>query len=453
MGKKIRIIDIEIKKMEFPNFGVAYEDENKIYTKNTLVGQKLQVRAVKRRRKIEATVLDVLQKAPNEIEPKCDKFGLCGGCTYQNIPYEDELTIKKEMVMSLLSKQGITDFEFLGIEGSREIEGYRNKMEYSFGDAEKGGDLCLGMRKRNSFYEVVTAPFCNIVDEDYRILLREVLEFFSDSGEEFYHKTRHVGTLRNVIIRKGKYTGEILINIVATSGLKIDLMKLVHLINNISLTGKVVGILHTINDAISDAIVCDDFKILYGRDYFFEKLFDLEFKVSAFSFFQTNTLGAEQLYTTVKDFVGDTNDLNIFDLYCGTGTIAQIVSQNARKVIGVELVEAAVEAAKQNAERNGIENCEFIAGDVLRVVHSLEDTPHTIILDPPRDGVHQKALDKILDFGADKIIYISCKPTSLVRDLQMCIDKGYEIKQIKLHDLFPRTYHVETVVLMSKKYA
>ena len=451
MGKKIKIMDIEIEKMEFPNFGLAYEDGNKIYAKNTLVGQKLQVRAVRRRRKIEATVLEILQKAPNEIDPKCDKFGICGGCTFQNIPYDDELVIKKEMVISLLSKQGIENFEFLGIEGSKEIEGYRNKMEYSFGDEEKGGSLSLGMRKRNSFYEVVTAPHCNIVDEDYRILLKEILAFFGDSEEEFYHKTRHVGTLRNIIIRKGKHTGEILINVVTTSELKADLMELVHIVNNIKLTGKIVGILHTVNNALSDAIICDEFKILYGRDYFFERLFNMEFKISAFSFFQTNTLGAEQLYTTVKEFVGNTENLNIFDLYCGTGTIAQIVSQNAKKVIGVELVKEAVESAKQNAERNGIKNCEFIAGDVLHVVHSLEDAPHTIILDPPRDGVHQKALDKILDFGADKIVYISCKPTSLARDLQMCIDKGYEIKQIKLHDLFPRTYHVESVVLLSRK--
>ena len=452
MMRKQEIVDLEIQTLAYPNDGIGFYGDKKIHVRNTIPGQKLAVRFSKRRRKIEGHVIEIIEKAANEINPKCNKFSLCGGCTYQNITYQDELKIKETMVLNLLTQGEITNFEFLGIEGAPEIEGYRNKMEYSFGDSEKDGDLSLGMRKRNSFYEVVTAPNCNIVDEDYRKILKAVLDFFATTDETFYHRTKHTGALRNLIIRKGKRTGEILINLVTTSSLEVNIVNLVELLNSLSLDGKIVGILHTRNNALSDAVICDDFSILFGRDYFFDTILGLSFKISAFSFFQTNSLAAEKLYETVRDFIGIEKNNLIFDLYCGTGTIAQIVSEKAKKVIGIEIVEEAVIAAKENAKLNHIPNCEFIAGDVLKEVSLISEIPDLIILDPPRDGIHPKAIDKIIDFSAKRIIYVSCKPTSLVRDLKIFIAKGYSIEKIKCHDLFSRTYHVETVVLMSKNY-
>ena len=193
--------------------------------------------------------------------------------------------------------------------------------------------------------------------------------------------------------------------------------------------------------------------VLYGQDYFYEELLGLKFKITPFSFFQTNSLGAEVLYETVRQYIGDTKDKVIFDLYSGTGTIAQILAPVAKEVVGVEIVEEAVRAAKENAELNGLRNCTFIAGDVLKVIDGLEETPELIVLDPPRDGVNPKALEKIIGFGVEKMVYIACKPTSLVRDLEMLQGRGYRVERIACIDLFPGTYHVETVCLLSKLHA
>ena len=217
------------------------------------------------------------------------------------------------------------------------------------------------------------------------------------------------------------------------------------------MSGKIIGILHTTNDSLADVVQADKIDILYGQDYFYEEILGLKFKISPFSFFQTNTLGAEILYKTARDFVGETKDKVIFDLYSGTGTIAQMLAPVAKKVVGVEIVEEAVEAAKVNAELNGLDNCEFIAGDVLKVVDELEDKPDFIVLDPPRDGIHPKAIQKIIDFGVEQMVYISCKPTSLARDLEVFEAAGYKVKRATAVDQFPNTVHIETVVLLSHK--
>ena len=194
----------------------------------------------------------------------------------------------------------------------------------------------------------------------------------------------------------------------------------------------------------------DKTEILYGRDYIVEKILGLEFKISAFSFFQTNSMGAEVLYGKVREYVGETKDKVVFDLYSGTGTIAQMLAAVAKKVIGVEIVEEAVEAARVNAGINGLENCKFIAGDVLKIVGEIEEKPDVIVLDPPRDGVHPRALEKIAEFGVEKIVYVSCKPTSLGRDLKVLIEKGYKVEMGCCVDMFAQTYNVESIVLLSK---
>jgi 23S rRNA (uracil1939-C5)-methyltransferase len=450
MSKKNKFEELKIEKLIFPNKGIAYYKDEKVIIKNTLVGQKVYVQISKRKGVYKGRLIEILEKSPIEILPLCEDFGLCGGCTYQNIAYETELKIKEDMVLKLLKDEKIDDFTYQGIEKAPNHQYYRNKMEYSFGDQEKGGELALGMRKRNSYYEVVTSKRCNIVDADYRSLVTEVLNFFRNTEEKFYHKATHLGSLRHLVIRKGFFTGEIIINIITNDSLKTNLQPLVENLNNLKLTGKIVGIYNTINNSLADVVKCDEFKLLYGQGFYMDKLLGLDFKISPFSFFQTNSEGAEKLYSTVKDYIGDSKDLNIFDLYCGTGTIAQILAQNAKEVIGVEIVEEAITSANANAKLNNITNCKFIAGDVLKVVDELEVKPDIIILDPPRDGIHPKAIQKIIAFDAKKIIYVSCKPSSLARDLTVFIESGYKIEKIKCHDMFSRTYHVETVVLLSR---
>ena len=219
----------------------------------------------------------------------------------------------------------------------------------------------------------------------------------------------------------------------------------------LNLEAELCGVLHIINDGLADIVQSDETRILYGQEYIYEELLGLKFKISVFSFFQTNSLGAEVLYSKARDYIGDTKDMTVFDLYSGTGTIAQIIAPVAKKVVGVEIVEEAVHAAKENAELNGLDNCEFIAGDVLKVIDDIKDKPDMIILDPPRDGINPKALQKIIDFGVDKMVYISCKPTSLARDLEVLQQQGYKVEKASAVDMFPGTVHVETVVKLHRK--
>ncbi len=452
MAKKNEIINIKIDDLLFPNKGVGIFENYKVTVKNTLPGQVVNARITKKRDgKLEASLLDIEKNAEYEIKPGCGHFKYCGGCSYQNITVEKENEIKEKQVLKLLDDAGIKEYIYEGIDVSPVIEGYRNKCEFSFGDEEKGGDLALGMRKRNSFYEVVTLTDCNIIDGDYLSIIKSTLDFFRKKAIPFYHKSRHDGVLRHLVVRKGAYTGEILVNLVTTSGVSFDIEEYAKELLSIKLDGNVCGILHTENDGVADVVKSDNTKVIYGNGYFTDKLFDLNFKVTAFSFFQTNTKGAEKLYEIVKEYAGDSKDKTVFDLYCGTGTISQIMAANSKKVVGIEIVEEAIEAAKENAALNGIDNCKFIAGDVLKKVEELTDKPDIIIVDPPRDGIHPKAINKIIDFNAPEIVYVSCKPSSLARDLAIFQESGYEVVKIKLLNQYPRSAHTESVALLVKK--
>ena len=350
-----------------------------------------------------------------------------------------------------VNEAGEADYPFLGIKGSPKEFAYRNKMEFSFGDEYKDGPLSLGLHKKGSTYDVLTACDCKIVHEDFTKILTCVLAYFKERNASYYHKISHEGYLRHLLVRRAENTGEILVNLVTTSQEEWDLMPLVQEVLGLPLEGKVVGFLHIINDSLADVVKSDETKVLYGQDYFYEELLGLKFKITPFSFFQTNSLGAEVLYSTVRDFVGETKDRTIFDLYSGTGTIAQILAPVAKEVIGVEIVEEAVTAAKENAEANGLTNCSFLAGDVLKVIDEIEEKPDFIVLDPPREGIHPKALPKIVDlYRCEKMLYISCKPTSLARDLVEFAKYGYRVEKVCCVDMFPGTVHVETVCLLSK---
>ena len=446
--------------IEFPNKGVVFVEEERAIVKNTIPGQKVRFMINKvRKGKCEGRLLEVLENSKLETEAApCSHFGVCGGCTYQTIPYNTQMKIKEEQVKKMLDDVITTEYSFEGIKGSPESLGYRNKMEFSFGDEVKDGPLALGLHKRGSFYDIVTADECKIVNEDYNHILSLVLEVCSKHQLSFYHKLSHIGYLRHLLVRRAAKTGEILINLITTSqtesiGVAEDefLKELVDGLLSLDLNGKIVGVLHTVNDSLADVVQSDRTDILFGQDYFFEELLGLKFKISTFSFFQTNSLGAEVLYSTAREFVGETKDKLIFDLYSGTGTIAQLLAPVAKKVIGVEIIEEAVEAAKENAALNQLNNCEFIAGDVLKMIDTIEEKPDLIVLDPPRDGIHPKALGKIIDYGVDRLVYISCKPTSLARDLEMLQERGYKVERVVCVDMFPGTVHVETVVLLSKK--
>lgn len=454
--KKGQVYEGMIQKVEFPNKGIVQVDgeEKPVIVKNGIPGQKIRFCVNKLRKgKAEGRLLEVMEKSALETrEPVCSIFPACGGCMYQTMDYQAQVKMKAEQIQSIMDAavDGYS-YTFEGVKESPKEFAYRNKMEFSFGDEYKDGPLSLGLHKKGSTYDVLTASDCKLVHEDMTQILSCVLDYFKERGVSYYKKMQHIGYLRHLLLRRGDTTGEILVNLVTTTQEEHDLAPLVEKLLALPVEGKIVGILHILNDSLSDVVQSDETKILYGQDYFYEKIMGLEFKITPFSFFQPNSRGAEVLYSTVREYIGDIHDMTVYDLFSGTGTIAQVLAPVAKQVIGVEIIEEAVEAAKENAERNGLHNCRFIAGDVFKVLDEIEEKPDVIVLDPPRDGIHPKALPKILDYGVENIVYISCKATSLARDLEMIQARGYRVVKCTAVDQFCQTVHVETVVLLGRK--
>ena len=461
--KKGEIYEGVIECVDFPNKGTVRVDGERVTVKNGIPGQNVRFAINKKRKnKAEGRLLEVLEKSPLETrEPVCSLFPACGGCMYQTMSYEEQLKMKENQIRSLLDEaiaaagqtdsEGNADYCFEGIQGSPKEFAYRNKMEFSFGDEYKDGPLSLGLHKKGSTYDVLTASDCKLVHEDLTRILNCVLNYFQERKTPYYRKMSHEGYLRHLLLRRSESSGEILVCLITSSQREEPLETLVQQVLGLSLEGNIVGFLHIINDSLADVVQSDETRILYGQDFFYETILGLRFKITPFSFFQTNSKGAEVLYSAARDYIGETKDMTVFDLYSGTGTIAQILAPAAKEVVGVEIVEEAVEAARENAAANGLDNCRFLAGDVLKVLDEIPEKPDLIVLDPPRDGVHPKALPRIIAYGVDRMLYISCKPTSLARDLGVLIPSGYRVEKVRLVDMFPQTVHVETVCLLSNR--
>lgn len=390
--KKGEIYEGIIEKVDFPNKGYVQVDDQKVLIKNGIPGQNVRFMIQKKRSgRAQGRIMEVLEKSPLETrEPVCSNFPACGGCMYQTMSYENQLEMKDRQIRELLEDaliqggqtdaEGKADFEWEGIHGSPIEFGYRNKMEFSFGDEYKDGPLSLGLHKKGSTYDILNTDDCRLVHKDMTDILTCVRIFFQEKGASYYRKLQHVGYLRHLMLRRGVTSGEILVHLVTTSQEEYDLESLKEQLLALPLEGKIVGIMHIINDSLSDVVKSDETRILYGQDYFYETLLGLKFRISTFSFFQPNSLAAEVLYNVVRDYIQNTSGMEVFDLYSGTGTIAQLLAPVAKEVIGVEIVEDAVEAARENAKLNGLDNCRFIAGDVLKVLDDLTEKPDVIVL-------------------------------------------------------------------------
>ena len=459
----------------FPDSAYIECDGEKVLIKKGIPGQMVEFVITKKKKgKLEGRVLNIIEKSELEDNEKsCVHYEICGGCTYQTLSYENQLKLKDNQLRELMEGATDKDFVWEGVIPSPKFLAYRNKMEFSFGDERKDGELALGMHKKGSHYDIVNVFGCKIVDNDFTKILELTLNFFRERKVSYFHKNTHTGFLRHLLIRRSEYSGEILVSLVTTSSFgfvedpntlleppvlgvdeEILIKEWADYIKKETdrgiLNGSIGGILHTKNDSYADAVLNQGTTLLHGKDYIIERLNGLDFKITPFSFFQTNSKGAEVLYNVAGKYLGDTAGKSVFDLYSGTGTIAQLLASESEKVYGVEIVEEAVEAAIENAENNGLNNCEFIAGDVLKVVDTLGFSPDIIILDPPRDGIHPKALPKILEFGAKRIVYISCKPTSFVRDLKVMEAAGYRMEKCVGVDMFPNTVNCEAVVMLSR---
>lgn len=450
--KRRDIIEFEIDKMEFGGTSVSRLGNRDIYMKGGITGQKVKASVKKTKSgKAEVKMMELLESSPLETETPCKHFNVCGGCSMLSVPYEKQLEIKERQVMDLFLEQDIFGFNFQGIEQSPQTKEYRNKMEYTFGDEMKDGPLTLGLHKKGKHIDILTVDGCFLVDNDFINVLTSTVEYFNEKNTPYYRNISHKGYLRNLVVRKGINTNEMMVNIVTSSQEDFDMTEYKDMLLNLDLKADLVSILHTINDGLADAVNCDELIVLHGRDYIQEELLGLKFKISPFSFFQTNTKCAEELYKIAREFVGEHNDKVVFDLYSGTGTIGQVMAEKAKKVYGIEIIEEAVEAANKNAKLNNLTNCEFIAGDVAKTVNKLKAKPDIIIVDPPRPGVHKDAIRDISKFDSKEIVYISCNPKTLVLDLVEFKKYGYEVEKVKCMDMFPNTPHVETIVKLYKK--
>ncbi len=449
--KKREIIEIKVVDIDFAGEGFGFFDGEKISFKGGIPGQILRVMIKKiRKNRIEGKILSVVEHSPLETEKICNHFGVCGGCTTLPMAYDEQIQLKARQLQKLFQEYNHPELSDIAVLPCASSYEYKNKMEFTFGNEAKDAPLALGMHMKTKSGSITTVDSSMLVDADYRMILTETVNYFASKELPFYRILPHDGYLRHLVVRKGHNTGEILINLVTTSQIQFDLTEYVQKILDLPTNAKIVGILHTINDSLSDAVICDELKILYGQDYLTEELLDVKFKISPFSFFQTNTQGAELLYSEVLKLLQDCQDKVLFDLYSGTGTIGILASKKVKQVIGVEIIEEAVIAANENCSANNIHNAKYIAGDVKEVVSSLAEKPDIIILDPPRSGMHQKAIDDVLSFGAKEIIYVSCNPKAFAVELSKFKNHGYKVQKAIGVDQFPNTPHVETICLLSK---
>jgi tRNA/tmRNA/rRNA uracil-C5-methylase (TrmA/RlmC/RlmD family) len=356
-------------------------------------------------------------------------------------------------------------------------------MEYSFGDDVKGGPLTLGMHRRGSYMSVIDTVGCLLVPEAFNTIHAAVLAWAHASGHGFHHKRTHSGFLRNLVLRCGVRTGEILVNLVTTSEEVLDETAFTDLILGLGIgskegayeaddkddvvgkngigskdgaagTGVIVGILHTINDRRSDVVAVDSVRTLYGRDHYFDEMLGLRFRVGAFSFFQTNIEAVESMLTEAVSMIHPENIGTLYDIYCGTGTIALALSGSVDRAIGIELIEDSVVSARENAQINGIENCEFVCGDALEILESAEargfPAPDLITVDPPRMGLHPKALKRVIAYGLPRILYVSCNPKTFAENMAVMQNAGYRLTALGVYDNFPFTKHTELVALIDR---
>lgn len=454
--KKRPTKEIKISEMKYPNLSIGYDENGRrVEFKGGILGQTINVKTGKKNKeRIRAKYINLIEESKLEnAREYCPHAGVCGGCAYQKIPYETELMLKHDMIKTLFKDSGISYDGNIKINRSAVTKGYRNKMEYTFGDAVKGGPLILGLHRQRRFYEIVDCYDCNIVDDDFNKIRAGVQKYFREKNTDFYHKTTKEGLLRHLVVRKAHHTGQIMILLVTSSDDSFDDMRLrlfMHMLLDLDLDGRIFSIYHVLNDSLADAVIPEKIKLIYGKEYITEEMLGLSFKISPFSFFQPNVFTAEKLYQKAFDLAEIDSSMNVLDLYSGTGTITQLMATVANTATGIEIVEEAVDKARENAKLNELNNVNFLCGDVLEEIEKVGDKYDVVILDPPRAGISPASLDKILDIDCKKFVYISCNPKSQMDNLKVFLDKGYEIKDYEIFDQFPNSRHLEAIALLER---
>ncbi len=463
--KPISIENIEILNTASKGKSVAKHNGRVIFVKGGVPGDICDITVFKRRKKFwEAKIEKIIKKSRYRIKPKCTHFGTCGGCKWQNMNYEAQLEFKQNQVLDNFSKiGGVTIEKFNDILGSDKIYNYRNKMEFTFSNKRwlKEEEIkndeniidknALGFHVPGMFDKVIDLKKCFLQENPSNKIRNSVKEFALENNLSFFDIRNQKGFLRNLMIRNTNI-GElmVLVQFYYEDKKKIDL-----LMNFIKKSFKeITSLLYTVNEKANNTIYDQKIICFYGRKYITEKIGDLSFKIGPKSFFQTNSDQAEVLYKSAKKLADITKNDTVYDLYTGTGTIAQFIASNAKKVIGIDSVPEAIEAANLSAIDNNISNCMFFAGDMKNMFSDnfiqKNGKPDIIITDPPRDGMHKKVIEQLLKIMCKRIVYISCNPATQARDIALLKEK-YEISNMQTVDMFPHTHHVENILVLDLK--
>ena len=470
MARKItnKIVFDHIKVLDAGAKGVSVAkapDGKVIFIPNVVPGDVVDIQTLKKRKAYyEGKAVKFHEFSEHRIEPICEHFGVCGGCKWQNMNYSQQLFYKQNEVKNHLQRIGKIELpEFEPILGSEKQFFYRNKMEFGFSNSrwltqdeiESQDDLgnrnALGFHIPKMWDKILDINKCHLQEDPSNAIRNEIRDFANINNLTFFNPRGHEGLLRTLMLRTAS-TGEIMVLIQFFEDDKQNRELLLdHLFEKFP---QITSLQYVINNKANDTLYDTNIKLYKGRDYILEEMEGLKFSINAKSFYQTNSDQAYELYKITRDFAGLTGNEIVYDLYTGTGTIAQFVSKNAKKVIGVESVPEAIEDAKANAKRNEITNCEFFVGDMKVVFNEAfiaqHGKPDVIITDPPRDGMHKDVVEQLLKIEAQKIVYVSCNSATQARDLAL-MDEKYKVTRVRPVDMFPQTHHVENVVLLERR--
>ena len=468
MGKRIPqdkkfVSDIEIIDIAEEGRGVAKQDELVMFIEKAIPGDIVDVELLRKKKNlVEGKVTAVKTPSPHRVEPFCKHFGVCGGCKWQHMNYEAQLHFKEKYVNNVLTRIGKVDTSAMEtILGSQETSYYRNKLEYTFSNkrwltnkdeqTEDQDMNALGFHVPGRFDKILDIDHCYLQADPSNDIRNSIRAYAADHGISFYDLRAHQGALRNVIIRTAS-TGEVMVIVVFAYPTQEQIDQLMEFISVKFPT--LASLLYIVNQKGNDTIFDQEIMVYRGRDFIYEEMEGLKFKVGPKSFYQTNSAQAYELYKITRDFAGLTGEETVYDLYTGAGTIANFVARNAKQVIGIEYVPSAIEDAKINSELNDISNTKFYAGDMKDVLTipfvTAHGKPDIIITDPPRAGMHADVIECLLDVEAPKIVYVSCNAATQARDIELLSGK-YQVDRIKPVDMFPHTQHVENVVLLTRK--
>jgi 23S rRNA (uracil1939-C5)-methyltransferase len=440
-------IDLTVDSLAFGGRGVARHGELVVFVSRALPGDRVRARVTKlKRRHAEARTVEVLEAGPGRVAARCAHFGVCGGCAWQDLDYAEQVRHKAAQVDDALRRLGKIEIELEPIVPAAEQYGYRNKLEYSWANGPDGPSL--GFHRAGRWDELVPVETCHIASPAGNEVRRAFERWAREAGLAVYDSTTGEGYLRHLVVREGAHTGQLLAMLVTAPGTVPEAERL-----QAAVPESVVGVVHAENPGLAEATAGLSGSPLFGADRYEELVGGLRLAVTAGAFMQTNTVMSERLYELAIEYAGLTEADVAWDLYCGAGAIGLLAASRAGTVVGIEIADESVERARENAERNGIGNIEFVAGDVAKSVAPLLERaprPDVVFVDPPRAGLTPKAVKRLLEIGPERIVYVSCNPTTLAPNVRSLIDAGYELVRARPVDMFPHTPHIECVALLRR---